>query len=283
MAAIPMSFVIGSPIAGLILGHSWFSVEGWRWLFIVEGIPAILLGGVAFFFLTDWPVEANWLAPEQRSWIRQKLEEEKPATRQAMNLGQALRSRIVLLLALSTFLNYFVLYSFAFWFPTMLKRQSTLSDARVGVLGALPYLVIIAMQINGWHSDKSGERRWHAAIPLFVAAAGALGLLAQPPSLALSLLCFTLVCTSFAYLPVFWAIPTENLSQSWAAGAIGMINSVGSVAGFVGPYVFGYLGTRTGSFGYSLVLVMVAAFAGGLLTLCTPRRVPVTVGSTAPR
>lgn len=284
MAAIPMSFVIGSPIAGWILGHSWFSVEGWRWLFIVEGTPAILLGGVAFFFLTDRPVEAAWLTPEQRAWIRQKLEEETPVTRQSLKLWQALRSRIVLVLASSTFLSYFVFYSFAFWFPTMLKRQSALSDTRVGVLGALPYLVtFIAMQINGWHSDKSGERRWHSALPLFIAAVGLLGLMTLPRSTALSLVWFTLVCLCFAYLPVFWAIPSEILSHSSAAGAIGMINAVGSVAGFVGPYVFGYLGSRTGSFGYSLLLMMVSALAGGLLTLCTPRHVLVTQGSTEPR
>lgn len=272
MAAIPMSFIIGSPVAGWILGHSWFSVEGWRWLFIVEGMPAILLGALAFFFLTDWPVGATWLAPEQRLWIQQKLYEEQPVSAQSMKLGQALGSRTVLLLASLTFLNYFVLYSFAFWFPTMLKRQSGLSDARVGVLGALPYIVtFIAMQMNGWHSDKSRERRWHSAVPLFVAAVALLVLISQPRSTTLSLLSFTFLCTSFAYLPAFWAIPTEILSQSAAAATVGMINAVGSVAGFAGPYVFGYLHTRMGSFSYGLALMMVSAVAGGLVTLCIPR------------
>src|SRR5438132_1920775 len=98
MAAIPLSFVVGSPIAGWILGHKWFAVEGWRWLFVLEGIPAILLGTAAFFFLTDWPGEANWLGPEQRQWITQKLEEEKPCGPQAITVGQILRSRTVVLL-----------------------------------------------------------------------------------------------------------------------------------------------------------------------------------------
>ncbi len=271
MAAIPLSFVIGSPIAGWILGHKWFAVEGWRWLFILEGMPAILLGAVAFFFLTDWPGEATWLAPEQRQWIEQKLHEEKPVSAQAITVWQALRSRTILLLASLTFLNYFVLYSFAFWFPTMLKRQSGLSDVRVGLLGALPYLAaFIAMQVNGWHSDKGRERRWHSAVPLFIAATGLLGLISQPRSIPLSVVLFTMVSIAYAYLPTFWAIPTELLSQSAAAAAVGMINAVGSAAGFAGPYLFGYLNTRTGSFSYGLALMMVSALAGGLLLLRTP-------------
>ena len=272
MGAIPLSFVIGSPIAGWILGHPWLGFAGWRWLFLLEGIPAILLGSLAFFLLTDWPREAAWLAPERRQWIERKLEEEKPVNAQAVTMGQALRSRTVLLLASLTFLNYIVLYCFAFWFPTMLKRQSGLSDIRVGLLGAVPYAVtFVAMQVNGWHSDKGGERRWHSTVPLLIAAAGSLGLIYQPHSLPLSIVLFSMVGMAIAYLPTFWAIPTEILSQSAAAAAVGMVNTVGSAAGFAGPYLFGYLNTRTGSFSYGLALMMVSALAGGLLILCTPR------------
>jgi len=271
MGAIPLSFVIGSPFAGWILSHKWLAVEGWRWLFFLEGIPAILLGAVAFFFLTDWPGEASWLAPTGRQWIEQKLQQEKPAGAQAITVWQVLMSRTSLLLASLTFLSYFVLYSFA-WLPVMLKRQSELSDVRVGLLGALPYLVTcIAMQVNGWHSDKHRERRWHSAVPLFIAAAGLIGLISQPRSISLSVVLFTMVCMAYAYLPTFWAIPTELLKQSAAAAAVGLINAVGSAAGFAGPYLFGYLNTRTGSFSSGLALMMVSAIAGGLLILCTPR------------
>jgi ACS family tartrate transporter-like MFS transporter len=272
MGAIPLSFVLGSPFAGWILSHNWLAVEGWRWLFFLEGIPAILLGAVAFFFLTDWPGEASWLDPTQRQWIEQKLQQEKPPGAQAITVWQVLRSRTCLLLASLTFLSYFVLYSFAFWFPTMLKRQSGLSDVRVGLLGAAPYLAtFVAMQVNGWHSDKRRERRWHSAVPLFIAAAGLTGLISQPGSIPLSVVLFTMVCIAYAYLPTFWAIPTELLSQSAAAAAVGMVNAVGSIAGFAGPYLFGYLNTRTGSFSSGLALMMVSALAGGLLLLCTPR------------
>jgi len=271
MAAIPLSFVIGSPIAGWILGHQWLSVGGWRWLFVLEGLPAILLGTVAFFYLTDWPGQAAWLAPEQRRWIEQKLEEEKPAKVQSITVWHALRSRTVLLLAAVTFLNYFVFYSFAFWFPTVLKRQSGLSDVRVGLLGAVPYVVaLIGMLINGWHSDRSCERRWHSAVPMFIAAIGLLGLIREPSSIPVTVTLFSMVCVCEAYLPTFWAIPTEILSESAAAAGVGMINAVGSVAGFAGPYAIGYLRSQTGSFTYGWSMLLVASLAGGLLILRAP-------------
>ena len=170
-------------------------------------------------------------------------------------------------------------YSFYFWFPTMLKRQSGFSDVHVGLLGALPYLVaFVAMQVNGWHSDKTLERRWHSAVPFLIAAAGLLGLIAHPPSIAFSLLLFTMVGMSIAFLPVFWAIPTEILGHSAAAAAVGMINAVGSVAGFAGPYLFGYLNTRTGSSSRGLIVMVIASLAGVLLMLCTPRRAPTLAG-----
>jgi ACS family tartrate transporter-like MFS transporter len=268
MSAIPLSFVIGSPVAGWILGRTWFGFAGWRWLFVLEGIPAILLGVVSFFLLTDWPHEATWLSPSQRDWIQQTLQEEAPANSSKTSIWQALTSRTILMLATANFISYLAMYSFAFWIPTMLKSFSGLSDVRVGVLGAIPYLVtFIAMQVNGWHSDRSGERHWHSAIPIFVAAIGALGLIGRPHSLFLLIVFFTLGACIYSYLPTFFAIPTETLSQSASAAAVGMINSFGSVAGFAGPYAFGYLHTQTGSFVYGLAGMVVAALAGGTMIL----------------
>ena len=178
MAAIPLSFVIGSPIAGWILGHRWFAIEGWRWLFVLEGAPAIVLGVIAFFVLTDWPQEASWLAPEQRLWVTQNLELEKPCDRRRAGLGELLRSRTVVLLAAAAFFDYFAAYTIVFWLPTILKRQSGLSDMRIGLLGAIPYAVaFLAMLFNGWHSDRVLERHWHSAVPIFCTAVGLLGML----------------------------------------------------------------------------------------------------------
>src|SRR5678815_3898544 len=194
MAAIPVSLVIASPVAGWILSHNWFAIEGWRWLFFFEGIPAILLGTLAYFFLTDWPRQARWLAAEERQWISRKLEQEKPLSRQSISIGQALRSRTVVLLATAAFLQYFIGYSVIFWLPTILTNQSGLSDAQVGLLGAVPYVVaLFAMLLNGWHSDKGRERRWHAAFPLFIGAAGFLCLTSLPSSNVMTVLLLSVI------------------------------------------------------------------------------------------
>ena len=279
MSAIPLSFVIASPIAGLILGHSWLSIAGWRWLFILEGMPAVVLGIMAYFYLTDLPAQAKWLAPEQRQWIENKLSEEKPASVATISIGEALGSRTILLLAAVCFLNYFAYYSFLFWLPTLLKRQSGLSDFSVGMLGALPYVALFfAMLFNGWHSDRHGERRWHCAVPSFIAAAGLLGLVMQPHSTPLTIVLFTVATAGNAYLPALWAMPTEFLSKSAAAAAVGLVNAVGSIAGLAGPFLFGYANAKFGSSAYGLAMLVVTAMAGGLLVLVLPKPFRTTVG-----
>ena len=271
MAAIPVSLVIGSPVAGWILGHNWFAIEGWRWLFFLEGIPAILLGTVAFSFLTDWPTQARWLRIEQRQWISQKLEQEKPRNRQSISIAQALRSRAVLLLTTAAFFQYFIGYSVIFWLPTILKNRSGFSDLQVGLFGAVPYVVaLFAMLFNGWHSDKRRERCWHAAFPLFIGTAGFLCLISLPSSNVMTVLLLSVICVPMAFLPVFWAIPTEILSDSNAAVAVGTINALASLAGFVGPYAFGYLRTETRSFVAGFVVLMFCALSAGILMLMTP-------------
>ena len=271
MAAIPVSLVIASPVAGWILSYNWFAIEGWRWLFFLEGIPSILLGAVAFFFLTDRPSQARWLTAGQRQWISRKLEQEKPLNRQSISIGQALRSRTVLLLTSAAFLQYFIGYSVIFWLPTILKDQSGLSVAQVGLLGAVPYVVaLFAMLFNGWHSDRNRERRWHAAAPLLIAATGLLCLISLPISNVMTVLLLSIICMAMAFLPVFWAIPTEILSDSKAAVAVGTINALASLAGFAGPYAFGYLRAETGSFVAGFGMLMFCAIAAGILMLLTP-------------
>ena len=272
MAAIPLSFIVGSPLAGWILGHPWLGVDGWRWLFVLEGMPAVLLGAVAFFYLTDRPRDAAWLALEQRQWIEQKLEEEKPLNPKKITTWQALRSGPVMVLSAVAFLEYFLAYTVAFWLPTILKRQSGLSDVRVGFMGMVPYMAaFLAMLVNGWHSDKTGERRWHTAVPLFIAATALIGLLTVSASTQALLIFFTMLLCVSGFLPVFWTMPGEILSASAAAASVGMINAVGSVAGFAGPFLFGYLNSRTGSYSAGLKLMLVCAIAGGLLVLRVPR------------
>lgn len=271
MAAIPLSFVLGSPLAGWIVEHHWLALAGWRWLFVLEGAPALMLGLAAFFYLTDWPADASWLAPEQRHQVIQKLQEEKPAGDASMSMWKALRSRAVLLLCAAAFFEYFFIYTTAFWFPTILKRASGFSDARVGWLGAIPYFIsFFAMQFNGWHSDKSCERRWHASVPIMAAAVALFGLTTLPRTTSSTVLLFIVVCSAQAFLPVMWAMPSEVLSDSAAATAVGLINGVASVAGFAGPYAFGYLNTLTGTFRWGFAVMTLFAIASAMLLLSVP-------------
>jgi len=184
------------------------------------------------------------------------------------------------LLASAAFLEYFVGYTVVFWFPTVLKRVSGYSDAHVGWLGTIPYVVaFLAMQINGWHSDRKRERRWHSAVPVFTAAVALAGLIIFPLTTFSTVALFAMMCVCWGFLPVFWTMPTELLSESAAATAVGLINAVGSIAGFAGPYLFGYLNTLTGSYRYGLAVMMLCAITSGLLLV----RIPHAVGARSPR
>lgn len=278
MAAIPISFVIGSPIAGWIIGHHWLGISGWRWLFVAEGIPAILLGVVTFFYLTDRPADANWLEPEARVWVEQTLRVEQGSGSKPMPAREALCSVPVLVMAGAYFLNNPPAYVFMFWFPTMLKRMTDVSDLRLGLLGAVPFIAcFVAMQVNGWHSDRQRERKWHAAVPLLIAVCGWIGLALGPQSLGTAMVWFTMVAINTASISVFFSMPTEILSKSAAAAAVGIISTMGNISSFLSPYLFAYLKTRTGSFTVALWSVAAVALTGAILTLSIPIRKPDNV------
>ncbi len=228
---------------------------------------------IAFFFLTDWPREAAWLTANQQQWLERKLKEETPPSTTAITVWQAMRSPTIVWMASLTFLAYIGQYTFVFWFPTMLKRLTGFTDLRVGIVGALPFIAgFLAMQVNGWHSDKQAERRWHSAMPLFVAGIAYFFLSIPGHSVVATMGLFTIAGVLIAYLSTFWAIPTEIMSHAEAATAVGFINAVGSIAGFAGPYIFGYVYTRTGaSFSWGLRLVMTAVLIAGLMILRIPK------------
>jgi MFS transporter, ACS family, tartrate transporter len=273
MSAIPLSSMLGSPLAGWILGRAWLGVEGWRWLFVFEGVPAIVLGAFAYSFLTDRPTGAAWLHPAERDWLLGRLEKETPVRTVQSGFGYALRSPLIRLLAALTFFAYVAQYTFVFWFPLMFKRLSGMPDLHVGLWGALPFLsTFLLMQINGWHSDRTAERRWHSAVPLFVGAVGFLLLTTRPQTVPAVLAFSIMAATAVVYLPTFWAIPSEILSPTLVATAVGLINSVGSIAGFAAPYGFGYLETATGSLNSGLTLTAICSLAAGLLILRIPRQ-----------
>jgi len=275
LAGLPVANVLGSPLAGVILGVHWFGWPGWRWLFVLEGIPAVIFGVVTLYFLPDWPKDAKWLAPQEQEWIARELACEKEAKGgTGLSIGEALRMPKVILLTLVYFLAVTGIYGFVVWFPTIVKRATGFSNLTVTLLAALPYVVgLVAMLGNGWHSDHARERRWHTAIPLFVGAAGLGGTIFSGSHLAIAFVLMVIVgaCTT-AFLPGFWPLPTEFLSESAAAASIGLINSLGNLGGFVGPYAMGFLRTRTGSFTPGLLVLLACMAGAGMLVLLMPAR-----------
>ena len=276
MAAIPIGFIVGGPIAGAILGTNWLNTPGWRWLFLLEGIPAMLLGAATFFVLPDRPKDARWLPPNERDWITARLDEERRAKAHAeqITIWQALRHPAVLVLTAGLFFTYTGGYAFWFWFPTMLQRITGWTDVqRIGWVGAVPFVAgLIGMLILGWSSDRMGERRWHFAIPQLTAALAFGVWFFIPHSVVLLIVVFTLVgFGTVAYLPSFWALPSAFLTSSAAAAAIGFINCTASIGGFVGPKIIGNLSERTGSFTAGFIFMIVCFTIASLLVLLCPR------------
>jgi len=270
-AAMPLSYVIGSPLAGLLLGISWFGLRGWRWLFILEGIPAILLGAVTLFYLTDWPRDAKWLNVDERSWIISTLSYEKEAKQKVRSytIWEALRHRDVILLTTCYFFAATGNYGIGFWLPSFLKRLSGASDLKVTLFASLPYAAgFLVQQLNGWHSDRTHERRWHAAIPLLLSGSFLFMAIHTGSSVLLAMLFFIGVGGAyFGFHPAFWPVPTEFLTESAAAASIGLINSVGNLGGFVGPFIVGYLLTRTRSFSAGLSFLVASFLISAMLML----------------
>ena len=275
MSAIPIGFILGGPIAGAILGVHWLGVPGWRWLFLVEGIPAIILGIATLFFLPDRPNEARWLRAEESDWITARLAEEREAKAHAqhMTLWQTLRHPAVLMLTIGLFFTYSGGYAFWFWEPTMLQRFTGWSVLRVSWMGSLVFGAgLIGMLLLGWNSDRTRERRWHFAIPQLAAALALGAWFLLPHSNALLVVVFTAVgFGTVAYLPSFWALPSAFLTSSAAATAVGFINCTASIGGFVGPKIIGDLSQRTGSFNGGFIFMIACWTIASVLVLLCPR------------
>jgi ACS family tartrate transporter-like MFS transporter len=266
MLAIPLSTVIGGPLAGVILElDGWRGLEGWQWLFLLEGIPAVVLGVVVLGYLTDSPDKAAWLEPGERRWLTERVASEQRAAhaRHGVDLRAAFAHPTVWLLGLILFACQTGSYGLTLWIPQIVRGLSGFSDFTVSMVSALPYVAAaIGMIAIGASSDRTGERFLHIAIP---SAVGGLGFIASAyfasPLPAMIALTIAAVGDLGTRGP-FWALPTRFLTGSAAAAGIALINTLASLGGFVGPYAVGLVRDLTGSFAGGLVfLALLLLFA----------------------
>ncbi|MBV9112507.1 MAG: MFS transporter [Hyphomicrobiales bacterium] len=271
MAAIPLSSVIGAPVSSQILAHvdGLMGLAGWKWLFILEAVPTVILGFVAFGYLTDRPEKATWLTAPEREVLSQTLANEK-IEREAMrhySLGEALSNPRVLALSAIYFGNVTCNYGLGFFMPQILQRFG-IPIADVGWYVAIPYLLaMISMVVWSRHSDETGERVWHVAGPLILAGLSFIGA-GYAGSLALALIAFSLAAIGiYASVCTFWALPTGFLTGAAAAGGIALINSLGNLGGFVGPSIVGHVKQVTGTDSAALLALAAFPILAGFLTL----------------
>lgn len=292
MLAIPIASAIGTPMAAWLIqaGHGVFGLAGWRFMMICVGLPAVVLGVVCWFWLTDGPEDAHWLAPEQRRWLIGTLAEEEHQVNRTFHfpLRRALTSPRIWALAVVYFGIAYGLYALAFFLPSIVAGFKKtfgvdLSLVQVGLITAIPYaFAAVAMFVWSRHADRTHEHVWHVAIPL------TLGGLAIPVALYLNhpvavMIPVTIAAVGiFSALPVFWALPTRFLTGAAAAGGIGLINSMGNLGGFAAPYLTGVLQDLTGSNRAGMWAVgLIMLFCAGLVVALRAAPTPDGAGETA--
>ena len=266
MAAAPIATAIGSPISAALLEmHGIMGLAGWQWMFLIEAIPAVILGVVVFFYMTDRPEKAAWLKPDEREWLVKTMQAEdaNKGGQQQHSILRGLANPRVLALALIYFGTSAGLYTLGIWAPQIIKELGV-SSMTVGLLNAIPPIIsVVAMILWSRHSDKTNERTWHVALACLTAAVG-LAIAASTASMFGLIAALTIVNVGISCSkPPLWSMPTMFLSGAAAATGIATINSIGNLGGFAGPAMIGWVKDQTGSFAGGLY------FVAGLLILST--------------
>ena len=267
MTAIPVSSATGGVIAGGLLGVHWLGYSGWRWLLILEGIPAVIFGMITLFYLTDRPKDAHWLSADEKAWISSELEREKKERETGhpeVSILRGFASATVIFLWAGYFFINILAYGLNIWLPKMVQKLPGLTIWEVGLIASLPHVCAIpAMIVVGWNADRTGLHKRHAFIAACVAATGLL--ISQLPGVSGTIVvigfCIAMM-GNMSYYPCYWALPTKLLSARVAAAACGLI-TIANLGGFVGPYAIGFLNDHTGTQVAGMLLLVASSILAG--------------------
>lgn len=262
MTATAMAGVIGAPISSALLQlHGLGGLHGWQWLFLVEGLPAVLLAPVVLTFMAELPSEASWLTADERDWLSREMAAERAQTEHAhTTLRQALLSPRLWIVSLPYFFIVIAFYGVSFWLPQILQTSSGYSSAMVVLLSSIPYVAAaVGMVFFGISSDRTGERRWHVAGPCLIGALGFVLAVIVPATPVFALATLSIAAFGiWGTLGPYWTLPTAFLRGTAAAGGIALVNSVGNLGGFFGPMLVGRIHDATG--GFTAGLLALAGF-----------------------
>jgi D-galactonate transporter len=271
MTAIPVSGILGGPLSGWIMDTfaGWHGLAGWQWLFVIEAMPAIVLGAATIWYLDDGIQSARWLNADEKRLLEDRLREDLVGVVQDRSVWSILADRRIWHLSAIYFCAAMGQYGLTFWLPALLQAAGATSALEIGLLTAVPYsAAVVAMMLFGRSADRRRERRWHAAIPFLIGAVGLWLVVQAGTHTALAVLCLSIAAMGIlSAAPLFWGLPTAFLGGAAAAAGIATINSIGNLGGFVSPYVVGWLRDATSSpeAGMYVIAIVLLLGAGGIL------------------
>ena len=275
MTGIPLAGVIGGPLSGWIM-KSWDQVggyQGWQWMFLLEALPAVFVGFMVFWYLDDRITDAKWLSESERQMLARRIDEEDQS-KEHMPVSAVLKNKRVWVMSAIYFSLAMSLYGVSFWLPTIINGMGVKDNFSIGLLSAVPWLAgVFSMLWFGRSADKHKERRWHVVIPMLMAATGLVLSVLLASNVYLSFAALILACMGIVSgIPLFWSLPTSFLAGAGAAAGIAAINSIANLAGFVAPYVVGWLKQVTQSTDSGMYLLAVVLLIGAAITLTIPSK-----------
>ena len=275
MTGIPLAGVIGGPLSGWIM-KSWDQVNGlhgWQWMFLLEAIPSVLIGVVVYFYLDDRITSAKWLKDEERDLLQKRIEEEE-SDKEHVPMMQVFKSGRMWTMSAIYFTMAMSLYGVSFWLPTIIKGMGVTDNFEIGMLSSLPWIAsVFSMLLFARSADKMRERRWHVIVPMLMGSTGLILSVLLSSNHYLSFAALILACMGIvSAIPLFWSLPTAFLVGAGAAAGIAAINSIANLAGFLAPYLVGWLKQLTSSTDSGMFMLAAALVIGAAITLMVPAK-----------